>query len=211
LHLGMALSSHHQQADQRIFTTTSKSRPPDNNIENENTQPKPPTIWIHLPFIGKRGTSLIRSCTNKISRLLTARPKFITIYNTTSTNTYLSLKDRTDKELQSSVVYKFSCPDCQLSYIGKLTAASEQGLKNTPPTKTQKFTNILCHVNISNTSRFYLTYLTHYWISLIHISQKPSYTKTALYIGHYCYIRSLYIFIAKNRNLITELKPLRNL
>jgi hypothetical protein len=51
----MALSSHHQQADQRIFTNTSKSRPPDNNIENENTQPKPPTIWIHLPFIGKRG------------------------------------------------------------------------------------------------------------------------------------------------------------
>ena len=38
----------------------------------------------------------------------------------------------------------------------KLTAASEQGLKNTPPTKTQKFTNILCHVNIFNTSRPYL-------------------------------------------------------
>jgi hypothetical protein len=37
-----------------------------------------------------------------------ARPNFITIYDTTSTNTYLSLKDRTDKELQSSVVYKFT-------------------------------------------------------------------------------------------------------
>ena len=31
----------------------------------------------------------------------------------------VDLKDRTDKELQSSVVYKFSCPGCQLSYIGK--------------------------------------------------------------------------------------------
>jgi hypothetical protein len=41
------------------------------------------------------------------------------IYDTTSTNTYLSLEDRTDKELQSSAVYKFICPGCQLSYIGK--------------------------------------------------------------------------------------------
>ncbi len=93
--------------------------PDNNNTENENTNPNPPTIWIHLPFIGKRGSSLIRSCTNKISRLLIARPTFITIYDTTNSNTYLNLKDRTDKELQSSVVYKFSCPGCQLSYIGK--------------------------------------------------------------------------------------------
>ena len=68
--------------------------PDNNNTENENTNPKPPTIWIHLPFIGKRGSSLIRSCTNKISRLLIARPTFITIYDTTNSNTYLNLKDK---------------------------------------------------------------------------------------------------------------------
>ncbi len=67
-----------------------------------------PKIWIHLPFIGKRGNLLIKSCTSsttKIIRLLKQRAQFITIYDTTSTNTFLSVKDRTPKELQSSVVY----------------------------------------------------------------------------------------------------------
>ncbi len=70
-------------------------------------------------FICQRGNLLIKSCTTKITCLLKQRAQFITIYNTTSTNTFLSMKDRTPKELQSSVVYKFSCPGCQASYIGK--------------------------------------------------------------------------------------------
>ena len=67
-----------------------------------------PTIWIHLPYIGNKGTLLIKSCTRKISR-----------HDTTNSNTFLSLKDWTQKELKSSVVYKFICPGCKASYIGK--------------------------------------------------------------------------------------------
>ena len=37
----------------------------------------------------------------------------------------------------------FSCPAVNCRTPEKLTAASEQGLKSTPPTKTQKFTNVL--------------------------------------------------------------------
>jgi hypothetical protein len=99
----------------------------------------------------------------EISRLLIARPNFITIYDTTSTNTYLSLKDRTDKELQSSVVYKFNCPGCQLSYIGKTDRCLRTRIKEHSSDITQKFKHIyVMHVNIFNTSRPHLTYLTHY-------------------------------------------------
>ena len=72
-----------------------------------------PTIWIHLPYIGKKGTLPIKSCTRKISRLLKSPCKFTTTHDTTNSNTFLSLKDRTQKELQRSVVYKLICPGCK--------------------------------------------------------------------------------------------------
>ena len=61
----------------------------------------------------------MRKCTRKISRLLPYPAKFITLGDTTNTNTSLSLKEATPKECQSSVVYKFTFPGCQASYIGK--------------------------------------------------------------------------------------------
>ena len=89
------------------------------NSTHHHDGPVLPTVWIHLPYIGKKGTLLIKSCTRKISRLLKSPCKFTTTHDTTNSNTFLSLKDRTQKELQSSVVYKFICPGCKASYIGK--------------------------------------------------------------------------------------------
>ena len=97
-------------------------KPNANDITTTNTDDNTtelPKIWIQLPFIKKRGNVLIKSCTTKITRLLKQHAQFITIHDTTSTNTFVSMKDRTPKELQSRVVYKFSCPGCQASYIGK--------------------------------------------------------------------------------------------
>ena len=86
---------------------------------NQHDDQTLPTIWIHLPYIGKKGTLLIKSCTSKTSRSLKSPCKFTNIYSTTNSNTFLNLKDRTQKELQSSVVDKFVCPGCKASYIGK--------------------------------------------------------------------------------------------
>ena len=104
-------------------------------------------------------------------------------YDTTSTNTYLSLKDRMDKELQSSVVYKFSYPACQLSYIGKTDRCPRTRIKEHSSDKNSEV-----HKHIMSCEHFQyfqtllkLTYPTHYWISFIHIPQKPSYTKTVLF------------------------------
>ncbi len=112
-----------------------------------------PTIWIHLPYIGKKGTLLVKSCTRKISRLLKSPCKFTTTHDTTNSNTFLSLKDRTQKELQSSVVYKFICPGCKgfIRTLEKLTVTAvwQRELKNTLIARTQKFTSISTTVNIS--------------------------------------------------------------
>jgi hypothetical protein len=84
-------------ANKLIESFTPKSSPNDNTTITTNTEDNvtdPPKIWIHLPFVGKRGNILIKSCTTKITRLLKRRAQFITIYGTTSTNTSLSMKDR---------------------------------------------------------------------------------------------------------------------
>ena len=108
--------------------------PTTNNSSTENDNTDPPRVWIHLPFIRKRGTILIRSCTTKISRFLKDHAKFITLWDTTNTSAFLTLKDRTPKELQNSVVCKFTCFGCQCSYIGKtdrylITRIKEQAYK----------------------------------------------------------------------------------
>ncbi len=76
---------------------------PDDNTKNQTPQ-KSGSI-CHLSV---RENLLIFSCTTKITRLLKQCAQFITICDTTNTNTFLSMKDRTPKELQSSVVYKFT-------------------------------------------------------------------------------------------------------
>jgi hypothetical protein len=88
-----------------------------NNLSNDEvvtvyTDPptNPPTIWIHdhLPFIGKRGSSLIYHCTKKIDSFLKQPAKYVTLWNTTNANVFFSTKDPTTKQHQSSVVYKFT-------------------------------------------------------------------------------------------------------
>lgn len=83
----------------QTFTLSTNSNATDNDKDNDTD---PPKIWIHQPFIGKRGTTLIRACTTKISRLLYDRVKFITLWDTTKAN---------------AVVYKFICHGWHAFYI----------------------------------------------------------------------------------------------
>lgn len=86
---------------------------------NNNENKQLPRIYIRLPYIGKRGTDLIRNFRTKILRLLDAPCNIIIYWDTMTTSCLVSCKDKTPKEFQSSVVYKFSCPGCSKSYIGK--------------------------------------------------------------------------------------------
>lgn len=78
-----------------------------------------PKIWIRLPFTGKYGNHLTRKFISRVNPLLNKPCNFIVNWKTTNSNCYLSCKDRTPKEYQSSVVYRFSCPGSQAAYIGK--------------------------------------------------------------------------------------------
>ena len=119
-----------------------------NNVSFEEQNDNLPKIWISLPFIGKHGTNLIRKFKRKVLPLLKIQCKFIVNWDTTTTNTFVSKKDKTPKKFLSSVVYKFSCPGCSHSYIGiRQTDASIQDLKNTPRPQTRKSSNTSTVVN----------------------------------------------------------------
>ena len=99
------------------------------NISHLNQSDNIPKIWIPPPFIGKRGTTFINNCTKKLRRLIKQPVKFATLWNTTTTNAFLGVKDITPKPLESSVVYKFTCPGCSCSYIGKTDRCLQTRIK----------------------------------------------------------------------------------
>ena len=90
----------------KTFTTNPSESRRTNEAENI------PAIWIKLPFIGKKGCSLVRNCTSKISRLINKPVKFVTHWQTVNASTFVSFKDPVPKPYKNSVVYQFSCPGC---------------------------------------------------------------------------------------------------
>lgn len=75
--------------------------------------------WIHFLFTGKKRNYSDRVIYQENFPPAQGPCKFTAIYNTTKTNIFVNLKDRTEKELQSGVVYKFNCQGCQAFYISK--------------------------------------------------------------------------------------------
>ena len=80
---------------------------------------------------------------SKVLPLLKIQCKFIVNWDTTTTNTFVSKKDKTPKKFLSSVVYKFSCPGCSHSYIGKTDRCLHTRLKeHTTSTDSEIFKHI---------------------------------------------------------------------
>ena len=75
-------------------------------------------VWIKIPYLGKRGENIIKSCTSKIQRFLTKPVKFIITYDTKRISFFVSNKDKLPPLSRSNLVYEVSCPGCGKSYIG---------------------------------------------------------------------------------------------
>ncbi len=88
-----------------------------------------PKIWLRLPFIGEYCNTVTKRFKNKIRHLLKGSCKFILHWKITRSNCFLSCKDKTPNEYRSSIVYQFSCPGCQSSYIGKTESCLYTRLK----------------------------------------------------------------------------------
>jgi hypothetical protein len=94
------------------------SNRPDNSVLPEDDSACP-VIFMSLPYIGKYGETLAKRCSNKIKRLACKPVKFKIHWQSKRLGFFTSTKDPTPKEFRSSLVYKFICPGCHDSYIGK--------------------------------------------------------------------------------------------
>ena len=64
---------------------------------------------------------MVKSCIKKLRKCLKkdTNIKLIVCYKTTKMSFYTNTKDETPLLSQSSLVYKFTCPGCSSSYVGK--------------------------------------------------------------------------------------------
>ena len=96
--------------------STNQSR---TNLFHENdTRPK---VWVPVPYLGKRGETLVKNFLKKIQRCLTVTVNFIVIYDTKKFSYFLSNKDKIPNLSKSNaaLVYEVKCPGCSATYIGK--------------------------------------------------------------------------------------------
>lgn len=98
-------------------TTTST----ENDITTECT--------LMIPYRGDRGDKLIKSLVNTI-KTIDANHKTKLIYTGTKLSSCFNVKDRTVKDHESCLVYKFKCPDCDTSYIGETARRFAERIKD---------------------------------------------------------------------------------
>ena len=80
---------------------------------------KRPKIWKGIPFLGKQGEFLVRNLLKNIQRSLTQPVKFVVTYDTQKVSYFLPKQDKIPYPSRSNIVYEFTCPGCNSSYIGK--------------------------------------------------------------------------------------------
>ena len=80
---------------------------------------KTPKIWIRIPYLGRKGEFLVKKLVKKIQRNLTEPVKFVVLYQTKKISYFLPKKDKVPDLQRSNLIYEFTCPGCNESYIGK--------------------------------------------------------------------------------------------
>ena len=91
------------------------------NDSDPNTDTDVTTIYFRMPYFGDKGVSLIKACINKIRANCIENRKIVfkILYDVAKTEVFCNNRDKSSFLCQSNVVYKFVCPGCNSSYIGK--------------------------------------------------------------------------------------------
>ena len=102
-------------------TTNAQNRAPDHIINDTSHNNQHSTIWLTITFVGDLTTQLVKKLKRKLRRCLIDPNVDIRIkQKTTKLCFFTSNKDKTPRPLsRSNVVYEFTCPGCNSSYIGK--------------------------------------------------------------------------------------------
>ena len=102
----------------KIIQNATKPRQP--TTEDKDTS-QLTTIWLRLPYGGPTGEQLVKSLQRKLRHCIKANTnvKFKVTYSTHKIGFYTNMKDPTPLKFKSNIVYRFSCPGCGASYVGK--------------------------------------------------------------------------------------------
>jgi len=115
--------------------------------------PNKERIYVGLPFLGKTTDHLRRSFLEIAKKYLPNKDVIIYFKPGLRISNFFRLKDRTPFDLQSNVVYKYTCAACNGCYIGKTSrhlrhrVAEHKGVSHLTGNtmKTQVHSNIRDH------------------------------------------------------------------
>ena len=117
-----------------------------NTTLHENNDDSPPKIWLKLPYLGRQGEFLVKNLIRKMRRSLKIYVKIIVVYQTKKTSFFLSNNDKIPDSCKANVVYRFSCPGCGHSYMGKTERSLETRLSEHANINSYKTSAITQHL-----------------------------------------------------------------
>ena len=79
------------------------------------------TLYLFLPYSGKEAESIVKRSKKRLTRLFKKEKKvrFSISLQSTKVSFYTSNKDKIPLLSNSGIIYKYTCPGCNCSYIGK--------------------------------------------------------------------------------------------
>ena len=90
-----------------------------NDVISNEQKDKIPTVFINIDYPGEKGEHLLKKCFKKLGRSTNQKVNFVCRYSVTKISFFTNMKEKLNKLSKSNVVYQFSCPGCESSYIGK--------------------------------------------------------------------------------------------
>ena len=90
-----------------------------NDVISNEEKDKIPTVFINISYSGEKGEHLLKKCFKKFGRSTNQKVNFVCRYSVTKMLFYSNMKDKLNIVSKSNVVYQFSFPGCESSYIGK--------------------------------------------------------------------------------------------
>ena len=91
------------------------------NRTEEQDQEVVHSLYMFLPYAGREAEQVVMRCKKRLAKLFKKEVKVIfkIQFQATKLSFYTSNKDRIPLFSNSSLVYRFTCPGCSKSYIGK--------------------------------------------------------------------------------------------
>ena len=171
--------------------------------EPDDTLPK---VWFRVPYLGKIGEGLLKTCITKIRRNLNKPVKFIVTYQTKKVSYFLSNKGKIQDVSRNNVICEITCPGCNRRYIGKTERCLDKRLLE----HSSDFQNSTVAQHFSNCDQVnYLTNLSDLFDNLNDMPPPPL-TNTSLTYKNLITdnFRILHCCKNKNPNIILPLEAL---